>query len=748
MAMGAQRKGKEHEERDRAIKWVWMSVFAAVGTIVIGALLSIPLFWLLFGGFSEQAFTFVGQYFLAVIQKPAEIFRQYEYVYKLMQADQVGISGFIPMLPLVAGPVILFAGLLANPYSFLIQIHGTGRLANTGDIKAMNLFGGFVMAIGRWNGKMLMMPETLSCLCVAPPGTGKTVGVVIPTIFNSDKLSLIINDPKPELCYTTSGYRARCSTVFIINWGAEDDPDKGIYYPSWNALSPTNVPPQGPSRDLAIDAMVTVFVEEPKGNADPHWTKTGRLALIGLIQFILSKCERAAANDYFESRIANGELDAEDLEVLETYYMDMPGLDAKEAMKAIRAGTFTPDMYVQIGTWATLPEHWIGKESCVAMILDWMMEAQVEASEDIKRRMEEGDQMAALADPMTEVLNSAVQECRKYAYAQRAALELNQLASTPDKERGSILSTGLTGISIYKNAAVRARTSHSDFRLEDLRGMVHPETGEMQPVTVYLSINKVDARALNMISAIFVQCCSDFLIAHPPNKTSHNGIKCGPCSLIFVLDEFPEMPKLKAVIDGPAVGRGQKVSYLLIGQDLGQISGLYGKDELETVISTTAVKIILPQNNEQSAERFSKMIGNRTVEIKSSSRTEGYSKHANILSANISRQLQGVPVLTSADLLSLAKGKQVVLMQGFFDRPIVADVPLFYKDKQMLAASKLDAAPALPEYIRKARDFDPTEEDLGGEENADLMGVAPPADIIGPAGDSVPAAASAAPPRA
>ena len=83
------------------------------------------------------------------------------------------------------------------------------------------------------------------------------------------------------------------------------------------------------------------------------------------------------------------------------------------------------------------------------------------------------------------------------------------------------------------------------------------------------------------------------------------------------------MPKLKAIIDGPAVGRGQKVSYLLIGQDLGQISGKYGKDDLETVISTTACKIILSQNNEQTAQRFSKMIGNKTVQTTSYSKNEG-----------------------------------------------------------------------------------------------------------------------------
>ena len=160
----------------------------------------------------------------------------------------------------------------------------------------------------------------------------------------------------------------------------------------------------------------------------------------------------------------------------------------------------------------------------------------------------------------------------------------------------------------------------------------------------------------------------------------------GPFPTLFVLDEFPQMPKLKAIIDGPAVGRGQKVSYLLIGQDLGQISGKYGKDDLETVISTTACKVILSQNNEQTAQRFSKM----TVQTTSFSKNEGLSfqKGSNPFSKNVSYQLQGTSVISTTQLLSLPMLKQVVLMQGFIDRPIMADAPRFYLDKQMLALSK------------------------------------------------------------
>lgn len=76
----------------------------------------------------------------------------------------------------------LIIGAVTNPYRFQSNIHGSGRIATLKDIKAMKLLDGFCMVIGKFKGYYLKLPETLSTLCCAPPGTGKTAGVVIPTI--------------------------------------------------------------------------------------------------------------------------------------------------------------------------------------------------------------------------------------------------------------------------------------------------------------------------------------------------------------------------------------------------------------------------------------------------------------------------------------------------------------------------------------------------------------------------------------
>jgi len=179
----------------------------------------------------------------------------------------------MPLLPFIAFYFMVDDTLTKefNPHGKDIYDEKSSRKATAADIKKMGLFNnkeglfnGFMMVLGYFKDKgktkPLMMDETLSALCVAPPGTGKTAGVVIPTIVECDNVSMIINDPKPELDYKTSAYRATIGPVFIMNWAGQDDPERGIYYPSWNPLSPEHVPFEIEQRDLYVDTDDNLWV--------------------------------------------------------------------------------------------------------------------------------------------------------------------------------------------------------------------------------------------------------------------------------------------------------------------------------------------------------------------------------------------------------------------------------------------------------------------------------------------------------
>lgn len=596
-----------------------------------------------------------------------------------------------PLLPII-GYYFLSDGTMSdefNPHSKDKFDEKSSNKASKTDIEKMGLLKGFMMVLGYFKKKPLMMNECLSTLCVAPPGTGKTQGVVLPTIFECNNVSMIINDPKPELKQKSSAYRATIGPVFIMNWAGQDDPARGIYYPSWNPLSPGHVPFNTEERDLYVDSIAnTLIPDRSSSSADPHWTITGRAALTGFIQYIISKVERAKADDYFYARMSNGTFNAEDAAVLGDYYLSMASdPNAYAAHALLQRGELNAMNYVHVGTWENIPDAWRGREASLSMILDWLNASQIAIAEDIENRRRQGDQMVMMADPTKDMFMKAVDEARRYAYSHRAVQELTQLASTPDKERGSIMSTALSGLNIFRNAAVRNRTSHSDFHFSDLRGMIDPRDGKMKPVTVYLSINMVDAQALNPITAIFIELMSNFLLANKPEEY-RNGEKLGPYPVLFVMDEMPKMQKLRAVIEGPDLGRGQSISYLIIGQDLHQIAEKYGADAAATIISTTAAKVVLRQNDPDTAERFSKMMGYK-MKKKMVKGPDGKEKE------ETSQDL----LYSTMDILKLDPKKQLVIFQGWYHRPIEADHQQAWQDPRLLGFMNMGECAPLPEFL-------------------------------------------------
>lgn len=610
------------------------------------------------------------------------------FVRTLLRTD---IACIVPLIPIIAYFFMADATLVKefNPYGNDKFDEKSSNKATKEDIEKMGLLNGFMMVLGYFKKKPLMMNECLSTLCLAPPGTGKTAGVVFPTIFECNTVSMIINDPKPELYQDSSAYRATIGPVFIMNWAGQDDPERGIYYPSWNPLSPEHVPFNQEQRDLYVDSICNVLVaDKASSTADPHWTISGRAGLSGLIQFMISKVERAKADDYFYSRITSGTFDAEDAAVLGDYYLSMMNdPNAYAAYALLQKGELNAMNYVHVGTWDLIPDAWKGKEASLSMILDWINSSQISLAQAQEERRRQGDQMVMMEDPMHDLFMNAVEEARRYSYAHRAVLELTQLANTPDKERGSIISTIMAGLSIFRNAAVRNRTSHSDFHFADLRGLRDPRDGKVKPVTVYLSINMVDAEALNPITGIFIELMTNFLLANKPGQ-EHNGEKLGPCPVLFVLDEMPKMQKLQAVIQGPDLGRGQQVSYLIIGQDIHQIQEKYGADAASTIMSTTAAKIVLRQNDPDTAKKFSEMMGYK-MKLKTVKGPDGKEKEEK------SEELLYSPM----DIMKLDKNKQLVIFQGWYHRPIEADKQMAFEDPKLASYMAMGACSPLPEFL-------------------------------------------------
>lgn len=615
-------------------------------------------------------------------------------------------------------------GLEATP-----NIFGDTRWAEERDVESMSKkeiagFDGNLFIVGKMKKKLIRMKETLSVLLLAPPGTGKTVGFIVPSTVMMDKSCQLLNDQKPELFHMTSGHRATLGSVFQLMWSAQDMPDGGwvteeqaellspdlfekdengnpvhddmnntkvgpIFYPSWNPLGPSSIPTPGPKRDLYIERLATILAPDSHGG-DSFWTSKARAALIGLVHFIAAKIELGQSDQF-------------------------------------------PDVE-ETG----IPEQWKGREASFPMLVDWFTSAQTAIKDD------DGE------DPMRQLFKRAIDDATHINEAYRARYgvelmnrsisELTDLMNAPDKTRGSILTTLAEAMNPFKNEAVRQRTSKSSFSFNELRGtpkqearereetkviaarkrgeVYHPryKRDEWNPITIYVSINAEDAKAFATITGIFIDSANAYLVANGPNSVDDRGNHVGPHDFFFLLDETPTLPKLDTVINGPAVGRSKHVSYAIVGQDFSQIETRYSKAEVETMKSTTAIKVILSQNNESAANQISHMAGSMTYK-KASYAQKDYgdpvTKFMNIKKEVItSENWEKRNFIDSSFVMSMPEKKHIVLVQNFMNRPILSDTPMFFEEPEIskrvynLRNGK-GPKPTLPmptNYMEKARD--------------------------------------------
>lgn len=554
--------------------------------------------------------------------------------------------------------------------------------------KQIGIEGGFLVTLGRWQGKerkgqMVQMIETLSALCIAPPGTGKTAAFVIPTLLSCNTVSTITNDPKPELWEATGHYREGISESYMLDWSKVDyidpvDPSKSVFYPRFNFLSSQLVPPRGPNRDTYIDSIAKVIIPEPKGGGDSYFINKGRAAFTGFCHYLI------------------------------TVFGDNAG-----------DPTFRND----------LPEEWRGMEPSLPMLSDWIAHAQLENT-----KTQDDPDVFGGPPPSADRLGDWIRklceqikpgEANKSLASPRAYNELSALVNMADKERSGVLGTMDQGLLPFKNEAVKQRTSATDFTPDDMRGVLKPEilartrlppdhpefldTGReryidndgvpqfkwasdkykeifydksnWKPVSLYVCVNQSEAAAFATITSLLYEVLSNSLISFGPYEYNEKTNRIlGPCAVLFVLDEFAKLPKSEAVLRGPDLGRSKRTSYFFLFQSYGQLETIYGKPEIQVLNSTTAAKLILPQNDSDTIKQLIEMVGDTTIQRHSKSTSEGLSKAANPFAWNQQENLEAVKFLRHEDIAALPPGQCIVLVQGFLNRPMKLLAPFFFLD--------------------------------------------------------------------
>jgi type IV secretion system protein VirD4 len=265
--------------------------------------------------------------------------------------------------------------------------------------------------------------------------------------------------------------------------------------------------------------------------------------------------------------------------------------------------------------------------------------------------------MLLLSSP--KITLKAMQESR--AAEGLLAMLATSFLETPEKEFGSILSSAQRETEILDNPRIAACLAAGGDGEEVNFDAWHRDT-----MTVYLCLSApkfpVFSRWLRLVLTSALDEMTDRL--DPP-----------PLPVCFMLDELAALGHLEAVENAVGLAAGYGIQLWNVFQDIGQIKDLY-KGRWPSFIGNAGVRVVFNLDDLDSADYWSRFIGQRLVETKS-------------FSQNVMGQMTGGsqgetlrPLLSPDDLMhQFATKKMLVLAQGL--HPVVADRRPYFVDRSL-----------------------------------------------------------------
>lgn len=269
------------------------------------------------------------------------------------------------------------------------------------------------------------------------------------------------------------------------------------------------------------------------------------------------------------------------------------------------------------------------------------------------------------------------------------AAAARDMLNRPDEERGSVLSTAMSYLSLYRDPLVRRNTSRSDFRISDLMD-------GKRPVALYIVARPEDKDRLKPLIRLILNQVMRVLL-RPPIRFV-DGLPQMPHKhrLLLMLDEFPSYGKLDVFVESLAHCAAYGIKAYLIMQDIAQLLGAYGKDE--PITGNLHIRVAFAPNKLDTAQWISRMTGTTTV-VKEHISTSGNRFGALLQQVSRDYQEQSRPLMTEDEVMRLKgamkddnglivePGEVLVFCAGH--APIRGTQSLYFRDPTFLARSRI-----------------------------------------------------------
>lgn len=423
------------------------------------------------------------------------------------------------------------------------------------------------VVLGRMNGVTLRDNAKTHVLVTAPTRTGKGVSIIIPTLIDTWKDSVIVLDIKGENYQMTSGARKEHFDNRILRFAP-----KSKNSCRFNPLMEIRFLTEYEVEDVRLVAKM-LCQGDGGDKKDPYWDNRAADLLQGVILYCLYK-EFLQNPDY---EVVNGvrrPLSRANFAQVSDFFTD------PNYTKPVR------DILRDIATGENILSY-----------------AKDEATAEYVR-----GKLLELYEADHKLINQGKQPV--------VAKLFMDFANTPEQTFGSILSTATDKISIFNIPIVKRNTLYSDFRINDLMNYE-------KPVSLYLVVEPAAIVLMSpLIRILLVQVVN--LLTPEVDYTGRLGGHKHRC--LMLLDEFPAIGKMEVLEKGIGYVAGYGMKLMIILQSLDQLYKIYGKENM--FLSNCQVQAFYTANDTTTGEYVEKSLGSETIENYTQSKGGGVKLHA------------------------------------------------------------------------------------------------------------------------
>lgn len=269
------------------------------------------------------------------------------------------------------------------------------------------------------------------------------------------------------------------------------------------------------------------------------------------------------------------------------------------------------------------------------------------------------------------------------------AAAARDMTNRPQEERGSVLSTAMSFLSLYRDPLIARNVANSDFAIVDLMNAD-------KPVTLYLVVRAEDKDRMKPLMRLIINQLMRVLLR--PEIMYENGRPAMPHRhrLLLMLDEFPSYGKLEVFQEALAYIAGYGIKAYLIMQDIAQLWGAYGRDE--SLISNCHIRVAYAPNKIETAEWLSRMAGTTTI-VKEDVTVSGKRHRAMLDQVSTTFHQIARPLMTPDEIMRLKgprkdmgdaiiePGDMLIFAAGH--APILGTQTLYFRDAELATRARL-----------------------------------------------------------